>query len=326
MMAPSAMRSLALATAAPALCAALVIFPGVARGTTPGRNGRIAFSQGFVLPGEDPAQASQVYTVVADGSRQRQLTHVPRGRAAASPAFSPRGDRIAYVSNVSGSFQVWVMDAAGRHQHALTHDRNRDDFEPSWAPDGRTIVFSRCVSPFGFIAACDIVRTAARGGPSHRLVGGASINQRPRFSPDGRRIVFSSDRGGLQSALWTMTPRGHGLRRITPARREAFWPDWSPDGRRILFTDQCCTPYSNVWTVRRDGSRARQLTHLPGHDLQAGFAAWSPDGRRIVFNDSTRCRAGVCFDFWIMRSDGTGRHRIVTHRRNTLLFDWGTFR
>ena len=64
------------------------------------------------------------------------------GRTAGSPAWSPDGARIAYVSNVRGDLELWVMAADGSGQHPLTSDPGFVHFEPSWSPDGRRIVFA----------------------------------------------------------------------------------------------------------------------------------------------------------------------------------------
>src|SRR5690348_10580356 len=106
------------------------------------RNGRIAYSVGAILPDPDTHAHSQVFTVRADGSGKRQLTHVKAPVQAGDPSYSPNGRRIAYVSNATGRFQVWVMSASGAHQHRLVVDPRRDAFLPRWAPDGKHLVFT----------------------------------------------------------------------------------------------------------------------------------------------------------------------------------------
>jgi len=63
-----------------------------------------------------------VFTINPDGSGRRQLTRVAADQTAGSPAWSPDGSRIAYVSNVRGHLELWVMAADGSGQHPLTGD------------------------------------------------------------------------------------------------------------------------------------------------------------------------------------------------------------
>jgi Tol biopolymer transport system component len=296
--------------------------PAVAKALA--RNGRIAFSQGPLFPNNgDLSEHSQVFTITPNGAGLRQLTHVASDRSAASPDWSPRGRLIVYESNGSGDFEIWVMRADGSHRTQLTHDPGFDHLQPSWSPNGTRIVFSRCGKPFGFPAFCDIVVMNADGTGMRQLTRGSWIDQRPEFSPSGKRIAFDSTHGGLQSAIWVIDARGRHLERLTRPALRAFWPGWSPDGRRIVFTDNCCIPFSNVWTMRADGTHKRQLTHFAGPRRQGAFASYSPNGKKVVLSYSLHCPNGPCRDFFTMNADGSRLHRVVTGQRDTLLTDWG---
>jgi TolB protein len=282
--------------------------------------GRVAFSTGFVLPYGDRDVGAQVYRVNPDGSRLVQLTHVKGGHDAANPAWSPSGRRIAYQSNPSGEYDLWVMNGDGTRQRRLLQDPGWDDEQPSWAPDGRRIVFARC----GQFFECDIAVIGADGSAMRRIVGGHRVNSFPSFSPDGRWIVFSSDRGGLLSAVWKVRVNGTGLVRLTPPRLEAFAPDWSPDGHQIVFTSDCCLPFSEVYVMRADGSHVRRVTRsAAGH--QSGFARFSPDGRRLVFmSDRAYPNPTVCCnELYTARLDGSGVHRVTHAGFVGELADWG---
>jgi TolB protein len=300
-----------------------------AHATFPGTNGRIAFSQGDLVgpigggPG-DLSIHSQVFTIGPNGAGLTQLTHVSQNQGAGSPDWSPDGERIAYESNQSGAFRIWVMNANGTAQTQLTHGTGFEDLQPSWSPNGKKILFSHCGEPFGdgFIAYCNIVAMKANGGAKTLLSSGLWSNVRAEYSPDGTKIAFSSDRGGLQSAVWVMKANGSSLKRLTRPKLRAFWPDWAPDGERILFTDNCCLPHSNLWTVRPDGSGLTQLTHVPA-SLNADFGSFSPNGRRIVTHFSRGCANSPCRHFYTLHSDGSHFDRVVTGKPDTFLTDWG---
>ena len=284
-------------------------------------NGRIAFSQWDLLPGGNLSGHSNVYTINPDGTGLRQLTHVGAAQAAGAADWSPGGAKIVYESNQTGDYRIWVMNADGSGQRRLANDPGFADLEPAWSPDGAHILFSRCDDHIGFILSCDLEVMNAAGGGMRRLAGGHWTYVRGQYSPDGRRIVVGTDRGGFLSALWVLRADGTGLHRITRPSLEAFWPGWSPDGRRIVFTDNCCQGGSNVWTVRPSGKGLRELTHF-SPPLQDGFASYSPNGRRIVLQFSGTC----CQNFSVMNADGSGLHAVRTGVANTFLTDWGPAR
>ncbi|MBA2553323.1 MAG: PD40 domain-containing protein [Geodermatophilaceae bacterium] len=294
--------------------------PSPAEATFPGNNGRIAFSLGEALPGGFPSP-SQVYTVRPDGTGRRQLTHVPADKTASSPAWSPDGRRIAYQSNVDGDFQLWVMNADGSAQTRLLDDPGFAHYQPSWSPDGGTLVFSRCDRSLGFDAYCDLATVDADGSWLRTLLGGNWIHTRPRVSPDGTKIVFNSTMGGLLSAIWVINVDGSGVTRLTDPAVEGFWPDWSPDGRHIVFTDFCCLPLSNVLVMNADGSGIRFLTHLTA-PRQSGFASYSPDGRKVVLL-ATPPGGGESNVLATINIDGSGLRPITGARPELALSDWG---
>ena len=300
--------------------------PGPAQATFPGRNGRIAYSVGPLFP-QDPPAPSQVFTINPDGSGRRQLTNVPADKTAGSPAWSPDGSRIAYVSNVRGDLELWVMGADGSGQHPLTRDPGFAHYQPSWSPDGRRIVFSRCDATLGFAAYCNLARIDADGSHRRTLVTGNWIHERARYSPDGRKLTFSSDKGGYLATVWTANADGRGLRRLTAPAMQGFWPDWSPDGRQIVFTDFCCLNFSNIWVMRPDGSGLRKVTNLRSPD-QAWLASYSPDGRRLVtfaeFGDAPDARpAGL---YTVDAGGGPLVPVITIAGADLILSDWGPAR
>lgn len=310
-----------------ALCLVGLTLASPAAATFPGTNGRIAFSQGAILPVDGDLSAhSQVFTIEPRGGGLTQLTHVGRRQAAAAPDWSPNGQKIVYESNQSGQFAIWVMNADGSGQTQLTAAPGFDDFLPSWSPDGQRIVFSRCSDPFnvGFFAYCDIdVINADGSGQATILSSGHWLNSEAEFSPNGQKIAFSSDRGGLRRAIWVMNADGTSLQQITGARLEGFWPDWDPTGGRILFSDHCCLPHSNLWTVRPDGSDLRRLTHVRAFPLDAAFGSFSPDGTRIALFYTRGCPGQPCKHLYTLHSDGSHFHRVVTGKPDTFLTDWG---
>lgn len=311
-----AVRALVVGLAA----AATALVPTVASAAD---GGLIAFSTGFVTIGPDLDNPSQVVTVRPDGTHQRQLTHVAAGKQAGAPDISPDRRWIVYVSNQGAdNFAVWAMRTDGTRQHRLFGRAGFDYFQPRWSPDGRRLVVTQCDATLGFVSGCALLVTRTDGThrrvlfDRHRYSGNAS------FSPDGKWVVFDSDLGGFDSAIWKVRSRGGGLVRLTRPSLLAFWPHWSPNGRHLVLSSNCCQPLSQVFTMRANGSHLRQLTHATGGGGPS-FASYAPGGGRIVFtSDQSRGPAFDRSDLWVMRTDGSHAHRIVSNQRNAVGADW----
>jgi TolB protein len=131
----------------------------------------------------------------------------------------------------------------------------------------------------------------------------------PDWSPDGAEIAYESNQTG-DFRIWVMKSDGSGKKRLTSDPGFAdLSPDWSPAGTRILFS-RCddhlgFSTYCDVDVIRADGTGMRRLAG--GHWTYVR-AEYSPDGRRIVVGAD---RGGYQGALWIMRSDGSRRHRIT---------------
>jgi Tol biopolymer transport system component len=286
--------------------------PAAVAGCAPPQNGRIAYSVGGIGPDPDLGGASQVYTVYPNGTGRRQLTHVAAPVQAGDPSYSPDGRRIVYVSNASGRFQIWVMNADGSDEHRLVNDAGHDAFFPSYSPDASTIVYTRC-APVLSTFECTIAVVRADGSRVRTVTGGHWQDFVARFTPDGASIVFSSNRSGYLARIWRCALDGSQLRVLTDPDLEAFWPDYSPDGHRILFTSNFDRPLSQLYTMAPNGAAVRQLTHFT-EDNQGGFASYSPDGTRIVL----AATGGLS----VMNANGTGLTTIVPIN-DLVIADWG---
>ena len=146
----------------------------------------------------------------------------------------------------------------------------------------------------------EIATVRADGSQYTMLTNEEGFDVSPEYSPDGRRIAFTSARSmppgfpgdqRFYSELYVMDADGSDVRRVTFTEGVVdFQPAWSPDGRRIVVArgpsttpppeDQLTHP-TDLWIIDLVSGRNRQLTDSP--DTWEGFADWSPDGRRIAF-------------------------------------------
>lgn len=144
-----------------------------------------------------------------------------------SPQFSPDGNRIAFVSDSSGSREIWVCDSDGGHPVQLTNFGGSHTGSPRWSPDGRQIAFDS--RPAGLSS---IYVISAAGGSPRQLTDGKSENVLPSWSRDGRWIYFGSRRSG-DWQIWRMTATGEQAEQVTKnGGYEAFE---AADGKALYY-------------------------------------------------------------------------------------------
>jgi Tol biopolymer transport system component len=129
----------------------------------------------------------------------------------------------------------------------------------------------------------------------------------PAWSPDGERVAFASRRGG-DFDLYVTGADGKDTRQLTDAKGEETHPSWSPDGERIVF--QRGSP-AHLWILDVAGGASRQLTRSPDAEVDP---SWSPDGRWIAYQ--LRRPGTPLSEIWLVRPDGTGRHRLTDIERS----------
>jgi Tol biopolymer transport system component/imidazolonepropionase-like amidohydrolase len=150
--------------------------------------------------------------------------------------------------------------------------------EGSWisldlSPDGQTIVFE---------LLGDLYRLPIEGGRATPITSGMAFNAKPRFSPDGRELVFISDRGGAEN-VWVMDVDGSNARALTREHEMNFTsPRWTPDGEAIVVSRAGPRRTYQLWMYRLDGGIGLSLTGQ--HDgMNAMGPAFSADGSTIYF-------------------------------------------
>lgn len=166
-----------------------------------------------------PGGNSELYQISRTGDILQRLTN---GAAIdVSPAWSPDGKQMAFVSNRSGNPQIYVMQIATKETRRITFHGNYN-VNPVWSPKGDRIAYASMAGNH-----FDIYTLSLKNGEAQRLTFGGN-NESPDFSPDGRMIIFSSNRQGGKSALYIMSLTGTNPRRITFLNGEQFSPSWGP--------------------------------------------------------------------------------------------------
>ena len=185
--------------------------------------------------------------------------------------WSPDRTRIAFSSNRSGNYDLYVMDADGGNAEALAPAAGTDG-EPAWSPDGRRIVFAsaRAGTPQLYSIAVD-------GSDLRPLTSAGGASGSPAFSPDGRTIAFTSSRDDNYE-VYLMDADGGSQRRITTTPGREMAPRFLPSG-------------DLAWVVERGARRGSAIVRQAGGslavlaDLPAAIVSWSlsRDGRTLAY-------------------------------------------
>lgn len=167
-----------------------------------------------------------IYRMSLKGEIMKKITNGPRGAMNVEPAVSPDGSKIAFSSDRSGQTMIYVMNADGSSPKRITF-AGKFNASPSWSPDGQRIAFAGWSQDH-----FDIFTMKADGSDMIRITSAKKANGRwaqnedPVFSPDGRFLMYTSNRTGTNQ-VYISNLDGSEERRITDDRHNYFKPKWS---------------------------------------------------------------------------------------------------
>ncbi len=243
------------------------------------------------------AVVGEVYRIsLAGGGEPKQLTFA--GSGASTLAWTLDGREIVFSKRYSGKSFLFRIPADGGSSQWLTFSGSDAQF-PAFSHHQNRLAWTQNTSN------TDIFRLALKNSPRRadvtsrtttNLIASTAIEVSPRYSPDGRRIVFVSGRSGSDE-IWLCGSEGENPIQLTSFRGPlAGSPCWSPDGRQIAFD---CRPEGNpdIFIVNSEGGQPRRLTDDPAEDV---VPAWSRDGRWVYFTSN---RSGG-LQIWKMPASG----------------------
>lgn len=203
-------------------------------------------SKGYVWP----LDRYDIYTVNRDGSDLKRLTHYDVYTA--EGVLSPDGKKIVFTSLKDGDLEIYTMNADGSDVRRLTNTPGYDG-GAWWSPDGTQIVYranhptdpaelktyrdlldQRLVRP----AKVELFLMNADGSNQRQITHLGGANFGPSWTPDGKRIIFSSNYQSPRSGnfdLFLVNPDGTGLEQITFDQSFDGFPMFSPDGRKLVW-------------------------------------------------------------------------------------------
>jgi len=206
---------------------------------------------------------------------------VTTGGGAASQHVTIAGDgrTIAYVARIETmNVQKVAFDPAAGSIHGIPQPVTRGSLtvaQPDAAPDGRTIAFNTTGRQE------DIFVSSADGGGLQQLTDDAFEDRAARWSPDGQRIAFYTNRTGKYE-IWTINRDGSGPQQLTQSPG-AHYPVWSPDGRRMAYSSHAP---NGAWVFETGtpwgAQQPQAVPRLADATQTFEIWSWSPDGRRLA--------------------------------------------
>ncbi|HYL89765.1 MAG TPA: Tol-Pal system beta propeller repeat protein TolB [Burkholderiales bacterium] len=227
-----------------------------------------------------------------------------------SPAWSPDGKRLAYVSFENKKPVVYVHSLVDGKRRVIANFKGSNS-APAWTPDGSrlAVVLSREGGSQMFMINAD-------GGGLRRLATSSAIDTEPRFSPDGQWIYFTSDRGGTPQ-IYRMPASGGEPQRITFEGSYNVTPRISPDGKTIAFITRTADGQFRVALLDLSNRQVQILTDSD-RDESPSF---SPNGRMILLATVINERGVLS----AVSADGRVKQRLSTAAGDVREPAWGPF-
>ena len=247
----------------------------------------------------------EIYVMDDGGSNQARLTK--NSARDSHPAWGLRKKRIVFTTDRDGNNELYVMNTDGSEQRRLLPKAIvLDELWPSWSSNGRWIAFTAATkaTKTDLLGKMQLFRFDRANKKMVRLTTTSFLEDHANWSPDSKRIAFTSSRSGDHD-IYVMDANGTNQTKLVGDLAPDWDPAWSPDGTRIAFVS-LRDGNPEIYVMNADGSDQARLTDNNADDIEP---AWSPDNTRIAFASK---RDGN-YEIYVMNADGSNQTRLTSN-------------
>ena len=288
------------------------------------------------------SQRSELAVVNLESGVIRDLTR--DSALALSPRWSPDGRFVYFSSSRGGTLSIWKIAVASGEIEPITAGQD-DNEELDLSTDGKRLAFASARTNVGLAELS--IDGDSRGRLTWLTTGSARGETAPRYSPDGRRVVYFCNRNSLdQDTLWIMDADGGNVNRVFDDGRFNIHPRWAPDGQELLYVSRLpgrptrlgpneirrialsggapqplgITPSDSTWgdvasdgrLIYRTSARTAEIYNPRTNERRQiedvrGTPWWSPDGRSFAYAVPPSIQAQANAGVWTVTMDGTRR-------------------
>jgi len=256
----------------------------------------LAFVRSHNLLGDVYFTPGDIYLGPVTGGDPVRLTFVDK--TIEGLAWTSDGKELVFSSEQgeTGRPILLRVSASGGNPSPVVERSGDAVFDPAISSHGNRLAFAQLSYDFNIyrVEVTDQPGGHRKASTPTMLISSTRTESDPRYSPDGRKIVFISNRSG-NSNMWVCDADGKNPTQLTDGRY-VDTPSWSPDGRLIAF-NSVVSGNSDIYTIGSDGGVVRRLTSDPSAETTP---SWSPDGNWLYFSSTRTGRAEV----WKMPAAG----------------------